>query len=98
MTQSLTHAAGLLHGQRQIRVLTLLQLQTYTDPKTNATTVLAYACNPSFMMCYNTAATGGRRLLQDSTDCGVFNAPSTTPTLNTSEHENTVCCHLPCVA
>ncbi|WIA36452.1 hypothetical protein OEZ86_007758 [Tetradesmus obliquus] len=51
---------------------------TYTDPKTNATTILANACNPSFMMCYNTAASSGRRLLQDADSCKVYNPPSKT--------------------
>jgi hypothetical protein len=66
-------------------LLLLRRPQTYTDPKTNATTVLANACNPSFMMCYNTAANSGRRLLQDSDGCKVYNTPSTTKTLNISK-------------
>jgi hypothetical protein len=67
-------------------------LQTYTDPKTSTTTVLANACNPSFMMCYNTAASSGRRLLQNADTCKVYNPPSTTPTITSSECWASVVC------
>lgn len=69
--------------------LQLLCLQRYIDPRTNQTTTVANACNPSFMMCYDSAAnttTSGRKLLQlpqplsasggSRSACNVWNPPA----------------------